>query len=359
MSSHTSERILFVLPVPEPEQLLGRFKSNFPGIEVTWVTTPGPETAGWGPGGLDKAIFADKTILVTLSALPPTAADAPNLKLIHFAGSGTNHVSSHPIFTDSKIPLTSSRGIAGPPIAEWVVMTALVHNHKYNYVNELQRQSQWGALKEFWSVRDMVGQRIGVLGYGAIGRHVGRIAKAMGMEVLAFTATPKDTPEKRRDTGYNVPGTGDPEGEYPSQWYSGLDKPSLHQFLKQDLDIVVCALPLTAQTKHLFSTEEFDILAQRKAFVSNISRGGILDQDALIAALEADKLRGAALDVTDPEPLPEDHPLWKAPNIIISPHMSSLVSNYVERVFGVLQLNVERLLSGGELVNVVDREKGY
>lgn len=113
------------------------------------------------------------------------------------------------------------------------------------------------------------------------------------------------------------------------------------------------------QTRHLFSAEEFEILASRKAFVSNISRGAILDQDALVAALESGKLRGAALDVTDPEPLPADHPLWKAPNVIITPHISSIVGNYTERVLGVVELNLERLLSGGELVNLVDRERGY
>ncbi|KAM0285834.1 hypothetical protein ACHAQH_001297 [Verticillium albo-atrum] len=359
MASDPSERVLFVLPVPEPQEALARLKRSFPQIETTWIATAGPDKVGWGPGDLDKTVFADKTILVTLSALPPTAVDAPNLKLIHFAGSGTNHVSGHAIFTDSKIPLTSSRGIAGPPIAEWVIMTALVHNHKYNYLNELQRQSKWGSVNDFWSVRDMVGQRIGILGYGAIGRHVGRIAKAMGMDVVVFTATSKDTPEKRRDTGYNVPGTGDPEGDIPSAWHHGLDKASLHDFLKQDLDMVVCALPLTDQTKSLFSTEEFDILARRKAFVSNISRGAIFDQDALIAALESGKIRGAALDVADPEPLPEDHPLWKAPNVIISPHVSSIVGSYLERVMGVLEVNLGRLFGGGELVNVVDRERGY
>ncbi|EGY16554.1 D-2-hydroxyacid dehydrogenase like protein [Verticillium longisporum] len=359
MSVPSIERVLFALPVPEPKEALARLKQKFPQIETTWITTAGPDKAGWGPGELDKSIFADKTALITLSALPPTAADAPNLKFIHFAGSGTNHIAGHPILTDSTIPLTNSRGIAGPPIAEWVVMTALVHNHKYNYLNELQRESTWGSIKDFWSVRDVVGQRIGILGYGAIGRQVGRIAKALGMDVVAFTATPKDTPEKRKDRGYIVPGTGDPDGEYPSAWYHGLDRPSLHDFLKQDLDIIVIALPLTDQTRHLFSAEEFEILASRKAFVSNISRGAILDQDALVAALESGKLRGAALDVTDPEPLPADHPLWKAPNVIITPHISSIVGNYTERVLGVVELNLERLLSGGELVNLVDRERGY
>lgn len=113
------------------------------------------------------------------------------------------------------------------------------------------------------------------------------------------------------------------------------------------------------QTKHLFSTEEFEILSQRKPFLSNISRGGVIDQTALIKALEDGKLRGAAVDVTDPEPLPEDDPLWKAPNIVISPHMSGLVSNYTERAFEVLEANLERHLKGEKLINAVNRDNGY
>lgn len=107
------------------------------------------------------------------------------------------------------------------------------------------------------------------------------------------------------------------------------------------------------------STEEFEILSKKKTFVSNISRGQVIDQPALIAALEDGKIRGAALDVTDPEPLPEDHPLWKAPNVIISPHISGLISTYVERTFDVLAQNLERKFAGRELLNVVNRDTGY
>lgn len=109
--------------------------------------------------------------MVTLSCLPPTPQDAPNLKLIHFVSSGTNHIAKHPFYTESSVSLTTSRGIAGPPIAEWVIMTALVHFHKYDRIAELQRENKWGSHGEFWSVKDMVGQRIGILGYGGIGRH--------------------------------------------------------------------------------------------------------------------------------------------------------------------------------------------
>ncbi|KAK6416591.1 hypothetical protein LTR95_017443, partial [Oleoguttula sp. CCFEE 5521] len=138
-----------------------------------------------------------------------------------------------------------------------------------------------------------------------------------------YTATPKDTPEKRRDPGFIVPGTGDAEGEVPSAWYSGLDKESLHEFLKQDIDWLLVSVPLTKETTHFLGKKEFEILSQggkRPAFVTNIARGAIIDQPALIEALKNGTLAGAALDVTDPEPLPEDSELWDLDNVIVTPH---------------------------------------
>ena len=215
-------------------------------------------------------------------------------------------------------------------------------------------------------MRDRVGLRFGVLGYGSIGRQTARVAKAMGMDVIAYTASPRSTPESKQDKGYIVPGTGDPDGSIPSAWYSGLDKKSLHNFLAQDIDVLLVSVPLTPQTTRFLSTEEFAILGKRKAFVTNISRGQIIDQDALIAALNegAEKegtngLGGCALDVTDPEPLPKDNPLWDTPNCIVTPHISGLGRNYAERSFEILDINLRKRENGERLINVVDREKGY
>ena len=387
------EHLLVILPFNAPTAIFDRIRRNHPQIKITFHQLHFAETPWEARKQVPPEIFHDATLLVTLSALPPSPQHCPRLKLIHFTSAGTNHVSNHPIYTDTDIALTTSSGIHGPQIAEWVLMTMLASSHHYSLLHKWQRKHEWGQASDniglLRKLHDKVGQRLGVLGYGSIGRQVGRVARAMGMDVIAYTASPRTSPESKKDHGFIVPGTGDPDGEYPSAWYSGTDKNALHHFLAQDIDHLLVSVPLTKQTTHLLGKEEFDILSKRNAFITNISRGPIIEQPALIAALrayddhcsstpslvdasfavapEADMkadtsipgIRGAALDVTDPEPLPADDPLWEAPNCIVTPHISGLGSAYVDRCFQVFEVNLDRREKGEKLLNVVDRSKGY
>lgn len=181
----------------------------------------------------------------------------------------------------------------------------------------------------------------------------------MGMDVHAYTLKPRTTPESRRDDGYYPPGLGDPDGSFPSRWFSGGSTADLHAFLSSGLDLMVICLPLTAKTRHLISAPEFKVMAERKTFVANIARGGIVNTDDIIEALENETIRGAALDVTDPEPLPDGHPLWSAKNVIITPHVSGASVNYNKRVLDILRLNLGRLSEGKELANEVNLKDGY
>ncbi|OCK84678.1 hypothetical protein K432DRAFT_378327 [Lepidopterella palustris CBS 459.81] len=354
--------LLCVLPWPEPKESLKKIQRQYPKLEIKYIHVP-HANRGWKPAeGVPGELYKRANILATLSILPPSASEAPNLSLVHIFSAGINNIVNHPIYTDSKIPLTTSSGIHGPQIAEWVIMTTLIQSHKYNDTYEGQKRHDWGNYGAGKGVRDMVGQRVGVLGYGSIGRQVARVANALGMDVIAYTASPRSTPDSKKDKGFIVPGTGDPDGTIPSAWYSGLDKESLHGFLQQEIDLLVISVPLTKQTTHLLSTPEFDLLARSNpnlTYVANISRGAIINQEALVSALYAKKLRGAALDVTDPEPLPPDSSLWSAPNVLITPHISGNSVNYVERAFQVLEENLKRREEGKDLVNEVDRKRGY
>jgi len=185
------------------------------------------------------------------------------------------------------------------------------------------------------------------------------------MRVLAFTATPKPTPESRRDNGYIVPHTGDAEGVLPDAWYSGLDAGSRRRFLAEGIDVLIISVPLTDETRHFLGKEEFEILGRPRpetgtgAYVVNIARGGIVNQDALIEALKAGGLAGASLDVTEHEPLPQESELWDMENVVITPHVSGVGSEYKERCLEVLEMNLRRMERGEKLVNVVRRERGY
>jgi phosphoglycerate dehydrogenase-like enzyme len=183
------------------------------------------------------------------------------------------------------------------------------------------------------------------------------------MDVIAYTASPRRTPESKHDTGYIVPGTGDADGSIPSAWFSGLDKASLQNFLAQDIDFLLISVPLTAETTHFLGREEFEILGRRNAYILNISRGLILKQDELITALKKSKeeggLSGAALDVTDPEPLDKDSELWDLENVFVTPHVSAINQYYYARAFDILSANIGNLENGRKLVNQVDRKRGY
>jgi len=361
--SKKGEHLLCTLPFPEPKDLIKKLEEQHPHLKVTYKTVQVKNNDIHSSIELPDELYTSATILVTLGALPPPHL-AKNLKFIHFYSAGINHIQKDPIYTQTDIPLTTSSGVHGPAISEWVVLQILSNGHAQKKLLEWQREHKWGTHSDLRHVRDSVGMRLGVLGYGSIGRQTARVCKAMGMDVIAFTASPRKTPDSKKDHGYIPKGTGDPDGSIPSAWYSGLDKPSLHNFLSQDIDILLISVPLTEQTKHFLAAPEFKILGEkRNAFIVNISRGSIIKQDDLVAAVKKDfkdgGLRGAALDVTDPEPLSKDDEIWDIENVAITPHVSGLSTAYTTRAFEILNLNIAAVEEGKPLINVVDRKKGY
>ncbi|MCJ1326213.1 hypothetical protein MMC10_002877 [Thelotrema lepadinum] len=349
------QKLIIIWQERPAEKTLKRLTQNHPSLEIVFYYGASIAT------DIPAHIIQDTTFLVTYHHLP-NPRDAPSLKLVQFISSGTEHVLHHPIYTETSIPLTNSAGVHGCQIAEWVVMAVLMHSHHFPDLGKWQREHKWGSSGEIKQVKDLCGQRLGVLGYGSIGRQVARVCQALGMNVIAYTANPRLTPESRIDRGFAMQGTGDPDGSIPDAWYSGLNKQSLHEFLGQDIDFLVVSLPLTQDTTRLLGEEEFAILGRnRNAFISNVSRGEIFDQDALVAAVkkspEEGGLRGVALDVTDPEPLPANSELWDLPNVLITPHVSGRSLAYNERVFQILDENLTRLESKDDLINVIGRDR--
>ncbi|KAH8898094.1 D-isomer-specific 2-hydroxyacid dehydrogenase-like protein [Thozetella sp. PMI_491] len=367
------EKLLAVLQFPEPTEFVARLRVKHPWLEVTWVQQSYGITHWDSSTTLDEGLYKDATLLTTLSAIPKPE-QAPNLKFIQLLPAGVDHILSEPIFQKEGVQIATTSGIHAPQIAEWVVMQILVAYHHFRYLDARQHEARWVAHAELLEsqglVRDMTSARVGILGYGSIGRQIARVCHSMGSEIVAFTASPRTTPESRVDHGFCLPGTGDPEGRLPVEWYHGLDKHSLQHFLKQDLDVVVVCLPLTKASHHLIGPEELSVLGQARrdgtrpgTLIINVARGQIIDQEALIASLKkpvaSGGLRGAALDVTDPEPLPADSELWRLPNVVVHPHVSGLNSQHQKRFLAVLEENLARFEKGEPLVNVVEKSKGY
>ncbi|KAJ5081052.1 hypothetical protein N7456_008518 [Penicillium angulare] len=341
--------------MPKPVELWVRGK--FADAEVTVYNA--------AKSKVPSELFRRATILVTFIDVPEIE-DSHNLKLIHTLSAGLDHLVNNPVLKETEIPFTTSSGIHGPPISEWVILNWLVAARNYAVIHEAQKAHKWE--RDFpWMQKnsDQVGKKVGIFGYGSIGRQIARVSQAMGMTVHAYTASPRPTPESRHDDTYIVPGTGDPEGLIPVSWHHGTDKESVHEFLSLGLDHLVVSVPLTPATTHLLGAEEFAILSKnnknpfQRPYVTNISRGKVLNQDALIEALNSGVLSGAALDVTDPEPLPSDHPLWDVPNVQISPHISGAGKDYLPRSFDILHVNLGRIKKGLPLLNAYKRGTAY
>ncbi|KAI5867913.1 hypothetical protein GGS23DRAFT_608466 [Durotheca rogersii] len=345
----TGHKLLLLVPWEPPAGYVDGLRARFPGLEVVhenWDTWSQPTL----PPHLTEEDWSTVTVLLTGPKFPTREA-APRLQLVQLQSAGANFILDNPLFKDTNIAFCTANGVHGPQIAEWIVCTFLAYQHRIPYFLGLQRAHRIGADSS---------TRSGILGYGSIGRQVARVATALGMEVYAYTNRPRPTPESRRDDSYVLPGLGDPEGKLPSRWFSGTAPEELAAFLDSGLDLLVLAVPLTPLTRGLISGPQFELLARgRRTYVANIGRGPVIDTDALITALNTDAIRGAALDVTDPEPLPSDHPLWDAKNIIITPHVSGNSTSYNHRLLAILNINLERLSEGKDFMNRVSRKRGY
>ena len=198
---------------------------------------------------------------------------------------------------------------------------------------------------------DMDLQTVGIVGYGSIGRELARICAAIGMTVLA---TKRDISRTEESNAYAVPGFGDPTGDIPDRIYPADTITSM----AKDCDYLVVTVPQTDDTEHLIGEE---VLAAMKesAVLVNVSRGAVVDEKALITALSARVIAGAALDVFEEEPLPSASPLWNLDNVIITPHFSGFTRDYHKKAAQVFKANLRRYLDNDPLLNQLDRATGY
>ncbi|KAK9325768.1 hypothetical protein V1517DRAFT_313413 [Lipomyces orientalis] len=298
--------------------------------------------------------WARTTVLMTGQALPPSPEAAPNLKLVQLFSAGSNQLQKLPFYGASdKVVYATASGTHGPAISEWVILMMLSFFHNSYLYTKWQAEARWGNDSEFPKpVIDQFGRTLGVFGYGAIGRQTARVAKALGMKVVAHSFS---SPPKKERVEVAVPGSGDPDGSIPEKWFAGAEQ--LDDFFSSGIDVLVVSAPFTPETTKIINKKT---LAKLKgAYIINIARGGLIDTDDLIEAAESGLIAGAALDVTDPEPLPDGHKLWTVKNISIAPHISGHSVGYEDRVTNIAIHNIKQLRAGKPITNQVDKAKGY
>ncbi|QYT02846.1 hypothetical protein H0G86_009830 [Trichoderma simmonsii] len=351
--------LLMTLPFPKPEPLLKAFQGAFPDLKVTFLRHEVKPAEAFVKQDMyiPPEILREATHLMTFGVVPDPV-DAPNLRYIHFSVAGTDHVAHKAVFKDPKITITTSTGGPSIALAEWIMGSILGLTRQLFQYKDLQNKRTWGSSAPPPFTLD--GKKMGIVGYGSIGRQVARLAQAFSMDVVVYNSRPRLTAEDRKDRNWYQAGSGDPDGTIPSAYFHGQSREDLHKFLSQNLDILVLALPLTPATKHLIGEEELSILnANSPALLVNVARGPVVYQEALIASLKKGAagggLLGAALDVTDPEPLPTESELWGLPNVFITPHISSVTTQTVMRAYKILQDNLVRQLKGEELFNVIKK----
>jgi phosphoglycerate dehydrogenase-like enzyme len=288
-------------------------------------------------------------VLFTLRVPDGLMERSPQLKWIQLMSAGADHILRGMLAERKAVAVTTGSGVAASTIAEYTIASMLAWAHVLPITMRAQLRREW-TRTGFMDIEPMRGKTLGVIGYGSIGRETARIAQALGMEVLAL----KRDPHERRDAGWNPPGVGDPEGTIPRHWYG----PAQCAELLREADYITVTLPLTAQTYGFIGRKE--IAAMRpNAYIVNVGRGEVIDQDALIEALRENRIAGAGLDVFAREPLESESALWELENVILTPHVSGGFKNYSGVCCELFAANLRRFRNGQPLLNLVDRAMGY
>lgn len=317
-------RVMLIATPMRPAQV-EHLQDRFPGVEFRLVDHP-PR--------LEDLAGADAAVVWQVQ--PEWLEAAPRLRWIHTGGAG---VEGQPLADLARhgVVLTNNSGVHVPNMPEHVLAMMLAFARRLPTLLRCQQRHEWRDEPTHREVFDLEGQTVLLVGMGEIGLGLGARAAALGMTVTGI----------RRGSGQAAPPFVDRTffaGELPAA-LSGADH-------------VVNSLPLTAETRRMFDAAAFSAMKAGAHFY-NVGRGGTVDQEALIAALESGHLAGAGLDVTDPEPLPADSPLWDMEQVIITAHTSGASPRYWERATGLIGENVRRWLAGEPLLNVVDLERGY
>jgi phosphoglycerate dehydrogenase-like enzyme len=289
---------------------------------------------------LEKLAAEAEVILVTGTTgasvnLPAVWKRARAVRWMHSMATGVDKL-IFPELADSAIPLTNARGAFKRSLAEFAVMGILFHTKKVRRLIDNQRERKWD---DFYV--GFANQRVmGIVGYGEIGRECALLAKSLGLKIHALRRNPQKS-------------AADPVVDR-------MFGPAQLSEMLAGIDVLLCCAPLTPQTHHMIGDAQFNAM-KRTAIVLNIGRGPVIDEAALIRALQSKTIAGASLDVFEHEPLPENSALWRMDNVLISPHCTDHTDDpdWLDLSMQVFIDNFHRYQQGDPLQNVVDKKIGY
>lgn len=305
-----------------------RLRHDFPGHHVV-------QTASYDEL---PAEIPDAEFVITWSIRPEQFARAGRLRWVHSPAAAV-HQLMFPELISSDVIVTNARDVHGPVVAEHALAVLLACAKRLPSAFRAQQEHRWAQsdiFKEQPTTREVAGSTVCVIGMGSIGREFATRARALGMRVLAV----REHPSRGAETADAV-----------------FSQKELVSVLAQS-DYVLLAAPLTESTRHVINAQTLSAM-KPDAYLINVSRGPLIDDDALIAALRRQQVAGAALDVFAAEPLPADSPYWDLPNVLITPHTAAVTTKLWDRHYQLIADNLRRYLAGQPLRFVVDKQKGY
>lgn len=331
-------RPIWRLPDASAEKLRDALPS---GWRLDVVDAPVDGTGDGVPGASPEALerVAEAEVYVGYGVPGAVLRAGSKLGWVHTGTGGVGGSLGPELRERPDVLFTNSAGVHAPPMADTVLAMILHFSRGLDYAVRSQARGQWGRAPFDTAEsdpREIDGSAVGVIGFGGIGREVARRVVPLGARVLGLKRTPAESP----------PGVELCYGR------EGLER------IVQECRYVVVTAPETDETRGMLDRRSIDSM-RPDAVLINVARGSLVDQDALTAALREKRLRGAGLDVFAREPLPPSDPLWKLPNVLITPHVSAYTDRYWDREIALITDNLERYVDGRPLNNLVDRAAGY
>jgi phosphoglycerate dehydrogenase-like enzyme len=311
-----------------PAWFVERVRSDFPQVEVSYSSKKCDD---------DQAL-RDADVMIGWSLEREQLRAATTLRWVYSITAAVDQF-LYPELISSEIAISNAGSVHGPVVAEHAIAMALALAKRLPSAVRYQERRKW-AMEAIWNEqprpREVRGATLLVIGLGSIGAEVAQMAAALKMHVIGVR-------------------------EHPERGTAGANEVVGYEALESAIgqaDFVVLAAPLTPRTRHLIDARRLQLF-KPTAFLINVSRGALVDEAALVKALRERKIAGAALDVFEEEPLSRWSPLWKMPQVLITPHTAFLTENVWRRHYEVFTANLKRYMAGQPLEGVVDKSRGY